>query len=705
VALAAALLPAISPAADGLFDLGTLGGTSSGATAVSADGKVVVGNSETTNNAGHHAFRWTQSGGMAGLGTLVGGTNSRANAVSADGSVVVGWSDTHTGFRHGFRWSAASNTLEEYPSLFSKWVGNSLAQAVSADGKVVVGQADTPIGSYHATRWSGSAIPDLGTLGGRNSSATAVSADGSVVVGNSDITSNAASHAFRWTQSVGMADLGTLGGAFSSARAVSADGSVVVGRSQTRDSPVGIGNAFRWTQAGGMADLGTLGGGPSSANAVSADGSVVVGDADTTFFKGVYHAFRWTQTGGMADLGTLGGMYSYANAVSADGRVVVGYADTGNAQRAFRWTQASGMQSVEQWLAANGVTVAPELATRSATAASADGSVVVGQLANSNAFVARVAPLAGLIDVADFNRTLQGAGYIPVQAIGQADLVLNGLSGNPLRGLPAAGRFNTWVTGDWGRQKNTAGDGDVGAGEVGLAYGVNEAIRIKVAVGRTYNNQSLAYDGEATLTGTYVVPEIVAAIPDSSLFVTATGYYNAGDADIQRGYRNAGTPVKSVGSPDSTTSALRLRLDWLNAVQAGDLRLTPYGSVSRYRGRIDGYTETGGGFPVRWDGRTEYSTLGRLGADAAYVLGESWMLLGKLEYVHRFGSQSTGASGTILGLGNFTTDGLNYKENWGRANIGVEGKVGPGVAAVILNATTETNGPSYWAYASYRYDF
>ena len=291
VALAAALLPAISPAADGLFDLGTLGGTSSGAT------------------------------------------------------------------------------------------------AVSADGKVVVGQADTPIGSYHATRWSGSAIPDLGTLGGRNSSATAVSADGSVVVGNSDITSNAASHAFRWTQSVGMADLGTLGG------------------------------------------------GPSSANAVSADGSVVVGDADTTFFKGVYHAFRWTQTGGMADLGTLGGMYSYANAVSADGRVVVGYADTGNAQRAFRWTQASGMQSVEQWLAANGVTVAPELATRSATAASADGSVVVGQLANSNAFVARVAPLAGLIDVADFNRTLQGAGVVHARVLG-----IVGAIGLHLEGIAAIGR-------------------------------------------------------------------------------------------------------------------------------------------------------------------------------------------------------------------------------------------------------------------------
>jgi hypothetical protein len=377
------------------------------------------------------------------------------------------------------------------------------------------------------------------------------------------------------------------------------------------------------------------------------------------------------------------------------------------------------MQSVEQWLAANGVKVAPDLETDYATGTSANGSVVVGALRNGRAFLARVtSPVtppvtpppvsgigSGLIDVMDYNSTLQGAGYATVQVIGQADLVLNGLNGSPLRGLPAAGRFNTWLAGDWGRQKNTAGDGDVGAGELGLAYGVSEPVRIKVALGRTYNDQGLAYDGKTTFRGTYVVPEIIAAIPGSSIYATLSGYYNAGDADIKRGYLNAGTPVKSVGSPDSTTSALRLRFDWLNAVQAGDLRLTPYGSVSRYRGRIDGYTETGGGFPVRWDARTEYSSIGRLGAEAAYALDERWTLLGKLEYVHRFDSQSAAASGTILGLGTFATNGLDYKENWGRTNVGVEGKVGPGVAAVILNASTETNGPSYWAYASYRYDF
>lgn len=384
--------------------------------------------------------------------------------------------------------------------------------------------------------------------------------------------------------------------------------------------------------------------------------------------------------------------------------------------RAFRWTQATGMQSVEQWLAANGVKVASGLATKSAAGTNASGNVVVGQLENGRAFYARVDPLtdplpdagqkrSGLIDVADYNRTLQHAVDVPVQAIGQADVVLNGLNGSPLRGLPAAGRYNVWVSGDWGRQKNTAGDGNVGAGEVGVAYGINEAVRIRAAVGGTRSDQNLAYGGNATISGVYIVPEIVATLPGSSLYLTTSGYYNAGDADIKRGYLNAGTPVQSSGSPDSSTGAVRLRIDWLNALQAGDLGVTPYGSVSRYRGHIDGYTEAGGGFPASWDARTEYSTLGRLGADAAYALSEGWTLFGKLEYVHRFQSQSNGASGTILDLGSFTTSGLDYKQDWGRANVGVEGKVGLGVAAIILNASTETNGPTYWGYASYRVEF
>ena len=703
LATTVALLSTIARAADGIFDLGTLGGAYSFATAVSADGSVVVGDSYTANNAARHAFRWTTSGGMADLGTL-GGRFSEARAVSADGSVVVGNSDTaNNAASHAFRWTT-SGGMADLGTLGGAY---SFASAVSADGSVVVGDSYTANNAApHAFRWTTSGgMADLGTLGGAHSFASAVSADGSVVVGSSSTANNPAIHAYRWTTSGGIADLGTLGGGFSEARAVSAEGSVVVGSSTTTNNAAF--HAFRWTTSGGMADLGTLGGAHSFASGVSADGSVVVGSS-TTANNAASHAYRWTTSGGMADLGTLGGADSHAYDVSADGKVVVGGSRTANnaATRAFRWTQATGMQSVEQWLAANGVTVAPSLATEQANGTNSNGNVVVGQLESGRPFYARVGPLgSGLIDVADFRRTLQGVSYIAVQTTSQANLVVEGLNGSPLRGLPAAGRHSAWVSGDWGRQKNVPGDGDVGAGEVGLAYGLSEPVKVKLAVGRTYGAQELAYGGSAKVMGTYVLPEIVAALPRTPLYLTVSGYYNAGDADIKRGYLNAGSPVTSDGSPDTSTTGARLRLDWLNALETGDLRLTPYVSISGYRGHVSAYTETGGGFPVKWDARTERTSLRRIGADATYLLAEGWNLLAKIEGVRRFDAQSSGATGTILGLGNFSTDEVDYRQNWLRANIGAEGKIGPGVAAVILNASTETNGATYWAYASYRYDF
>ena len=78
-------------AAGDFIPLGELTGgkVNSSASAVSAYGNVVVGDSGST--IGTDAFRWTQAGGMVGLGDLPGGgVNSQAYGVSANGSVVVG---------------------------------------------------------------------------------------------------------------------------------------------------------------------------------------------------------------------------------------------------------------------------------------------------------------------------------------------------------------------------------------------------------------------------------------------------------------------------------------------------------------------------------------------------------------------------------------------------------------------------------------
>jgi len=83
-----------------MTDLGSLGGNLSVARAASANGAVIVGESNLTSGGSYHAFKYFK-GAMTDLGTL-GGNSSNAYGVSADGSVIVGYSNTAQNVRHAF---------------------------------------------------------------------------------------------------------------------------------------------------------------------------------------------------------------------------------------------------------------------------------------------------------------------------------------------------------------------------------------------------------------------------------------------------------------------------------------------------------------------------------------------------------------------------------------------------------------------------
>ncbi|MBA8840750.1 autotransporter domain-containing protein [Ochrobactrum sp. RH2CCR150] len=130
-------------------------GHSSSAVAVSGDGKVIIGESEifeasNRTTATYHAVSWINgSADATDLGTLGGGT-SIAKAVSNNGVVIVGGADYTDGNLHAAAWVNGSTQAMDLGTLGGL---SSRADAVSDDGTVIVGYATPEYGPDHVALW------------------------------------------------------------------------------------------------------------------------------------------------------------------------------------------------------------------------------------------------------------------------------------------------------------------------------------------------------------------------------------------------------------------------------------------------------------------------------------------------------------------------------------------------------------------------
>ena len=617
-----------------------------------------------------------------------------AHGVSANGSVVAGYAIAKDDYYRAFHWSA------RYGRIYLGTLGGPYAQAnaVSDNGLVVVGESWTSENQTHPFYWDRDGMIDLGTLGGAYGEANDVSADGSVVVGSSQL-SRGELHAFLWTRrDRRMKDLGTLGGLYSHARGVSANGQMVVGESHTRNGPY---HAFLWTPYSGMSDLGTIDHveGPSAAHAISADGSVVVGESWT--HAGQFRAFRWTRREGMIALGNKG--ESVARDVSADGKVIVGTWDDGSHQRGFRWTAETGMQSVAQWLQDKGVLASPAMVTKEVHGTNADGSVLVGELQNGRAFIARnTLGGMGMIDLADYQNTLQQAGTAVSQISELNDLVINDLHGEPTRIPYAKGQFGMWLGGDWGRQASIPGNGNIGAAQAGMKYGLTNQSVMAVAIGRNSSHQPIRYHGSIAPRGYYLLSTLSTTLGAPPLQLMISGYYSQGELAIKRGYLNAGTPVMAHGNTDYQSHHLRVRLDWPNAISVQQLQISPAVSAGRQRNHVDAYTENGGGFPSSWHAADSRTTTLRAGMNMQYPLTETISLHARLEQAKLLASAGGGARGSIIGLGNFNLDETKPKKNWQTVGLGTDITFSKTRAlSLMVNHSSKYPGSHTWASIHY----
>ena len=278
---------------------------------ISADGRTVVG---APGNNG--LYVWT-NGVPAGIPVPATG-GFRASAISGDGRVITGenfTSGTRTAliYRTGVGFSSLPDAAANEIAIFSP--------AVNADGTLFAVTTNVNDG-----RFSG--------------------CTGSYICGLID-------RVYRYSPTTGYQSLGTLGATWSmSTTAISGDGNVIAGNAFDTAAATPVQTAFRWTAGVGLQALPSLASTvpvglsvSASANAISRDGSTVIGNSRGS--DGLLQAVFW-KSGAITGLGFVPGSTpasaeTDALAANADGSIIVG---TSSANRAWRWTSASGMQDL-----------------------------------------------------------------------------------------------------------------------------------------------------------------------------------------------------------------------------------------------------------------------------------------------------------------------------------------------------------------------
>lgn len=716
---------------------------------LSTDGSVVL---ETAYNEDTSTYSYlltsTATGESVEISAPSGARSIYPAALSADGKSVTGYYVTDSYEKIAFIWTAEGGFVDL--GVLDENTTAAFASSVSGDGSAVAGYVSIMSFMTEGFYWSSSTgIVGLGTLGGTNSRAYAISTDGSTVVGEADIADDT-NHAFVWTADTQtMENIDTLY-ANSSARLVSDDGSAVAGYGYTTSTT----SVFHWTQATGMVDIGNFGGTYTSLSAMSGDGTVLVG-ASYTVDNAEYHAYRYVaSTSTISDLGTLGGTYSYASDLNSDGSIVIGTSsDSSDTNHGFVWSEATGMETVEEWMIAHGVTLDGDMTT-SADLISADGSVIVGQTTSGSTYIARVVTTeedeeedasgsdtdestdtgetdtgetdtgetdtggnectadvcedtgeSGIIDTAKYFPTVAQANNIIVQSgVSSADTIMFGAQGAPMRNLLNAGQRSVWGTIDGGYDNGDHADVRLALGDFGFGYGIADGVTARFSVGATYTEQDLDAGGEVRQRGFYFSPEVSADL-GKNVYVTVGGYWGRSSVDSRRGYLNGTATDYSGGDTNAETVGAKIRFDWLNAVTIDDTAITPYLGLSYAHTKVDAFTETGGSFPVSFDGSSDHSTIARLGADFVRPLNDTVRLLAKAELDYQFENHATATSGTLIGISDFNLQGQDLQQFWVRGGLGAEFDLGKGVASFMVNATTKGQDPTVWLRSNYTVKF
>lgn len=327
---------------------------------------------------------------------LLGGPQSgTASGISDDGSVVAG----HDSSEYWY-WTEKTGVVLIGGQVPGNGVGGQAK--ISGDGtRMTAGELNLDTGKveaniYHidAFQWqplgSFGASCDAESSGGWN-----ISGDGSTVVGLA-WEPGCQARAFRWREATGMVNLGTL---FffrpTRANACSHDGSVIVG---WNDTYTGFRQAAMWTNGAQQMLFGPGNARLAEAGCVSADGAWVGGIGTPALGN---EAWRWSAATGYQSLGPvpIPGLTGSVTGLSADGSVALCFfrvpAPPATSGEGYLWIEKQGLIPLEEYAISQGVDVPPDVRFALPLGMSPDGRNIVGRARTKNgdqAFILRLGP-------------------------------------------------------------------------------------------------------------------------------------------------------------------------------------------------------------------------------------------------------------------------------------------------------------------------
>ena len=436
--------------------------------------------------------------------------------------------------------------------------------------------------------------------------------------------------------------------------------------------------AWRWTEESGFEFLETvpnLGENQETfARALSNDGKIAVGNthaaSPSAGSQDKNRALKWNESSITPEVLWNG----IATDTNRDGSVIVGVQVADGAEisegSAVRWTNETGSQSITAWLESYGVPVG-DVSYQIAFGTSDDGNTIVLLSVDEDSFVTSIARLAdsngstpengvgGVITLdEELFQSLNG-GFAAFNQIRRApSLTINGSHHRTL--MDSAIRpegFHAWATGDFGHYDSL--DSDQVQGEIGASsdFGISN-FRAGMGVGYSDINQDLIFGGSSDVDGEFILGEADYRLPDAPVTFSLLGYYGNWDADIDRNYLNAGLVNTSRGSTDIDSYALRARVDW-QAYQQDKWTLTPRASFTWSHTSVDGYTETGGGFPATFNSQSDNQKEVRIGLDTDYEVSECLTLRAIAEYIYTW-DDSPRLTGAINGVTPFNFTGSDF---------------------------------------------